>query len=73
MDQVDRVIEFLERCGDVDIESGVAALIALGTESRIQQFKAGLKAAIAGTPELTIEARTEGVGGGIATDENPQE
>lgn len=46
MSAVDRVIEFLEQCGELDIEAGIGALLGLGDPDRIERFRAGLERAI---------------------------
>lgn len=48
MDQVDRVVEFLAKCGDADIEAGIGALFGFGGDQRIAEFREGLRRAIAG-------------------------
>lgn len=47
-EQVARVIKFLSQCGDPDIESGIVALLAIGSKERIERFITGLADAMAG-------------------------
>lgn len=44
----DRVIAFLETCGEIDIESGIGDILGLGTPIEIEDFKAKIRAAIQG-------------------------
>ncbi len=46
MEQVDRVIEYLARCGEPDIEAGIGALLGIGSEHRIRKFREELRRAI---------------------------
>ena len=42
----DPVIQFLEHCGDIDIEAGIGALLGNGSDDKIRAFKDGLTKAI---------------------------
>ena len=50
MEQVDRVIAYLEHCGDPDIEAGIGALLGIGSRERIAKFKQGLREALSESP-----------------------
>lgn len=43
---VERVCEFLERCGDADIEAGIGYMLGNAPDERAAAFKAGIAAAI---------------------------
>lgn len=43
---IKRIIEFLERCGNEDIESGVGQVYGLSSKEVIDAFEAGLAQAI---------------------------
>lgn len=45
---VDRIVKYLERCGDCDIQAGIGALIGISTEERLKSFRVGLMLAVYG-------------------------
>ena len=45
-EKVDRVIAFLERCEDGDIEAGIGAILGLGSQEDIARFRRGIAEAI---------------------------
>lgn len=52
---VDKIVQFLETCGEADIEAGIGALFGIGGADSQAAFRAGIKAALP-----TFEFRMEG-------------
>ena len=48
---VDRIIDFLASCDDVDVVAGVGAIFGLGSEAEQSAFRAGIARAITNEPK----------------------